>query len=171
MELQAQQSHRWVSRMPNWPAAAVAGLVAGALAMVIDLLWTTLAQGGNPWHTSHQVAALLLGPGLLEGDTQSFKIGIVATALAIHYALGIVFGCLVAWVATSYHYEGDLPVIEAIGACLGLALFFINFYALQPLFPWVQEMRSGAYLIEHMVFGVAAAMVYWKLAGRGSVGG
>lgn len=171
MELQAQQSHRWESRMPDWPAAAVAGLVAGAIAMVIDLLWTALVQGGNPWQTSHQVAALLLGPELLAGDTQSFKLHIVGLALLIHYALGVAFGCLVAYVATSYHYEGDLPIIEAIGGFLGLMLFFINFYALQPLFPWVQEMRSGAYLIEHIVFGVVAAMVYWKLARRGSVGG
>ena len=170
MELQAQ-AHRWSSRMPDWPAAVVAGLVAGAVAMVIDLLWTSLVLGGNPWQTSHQVAALLMGPEVLAGDTQSFKLGIVATALAIHYALGVVFGSFVAWVATGFHYEGDLPVMEFIGGGLGLVLFFVNFYLLQPVFPWVEQMRSGAYLIEHVVFGVAAAMVYWKLARRGAVGG
>ena len=163
MELQVQ-SHQWESRKPDWVAAAVAGLVAGAVAMVIDLLWTTLVLGANPWHTAHQVAALLLGSGVLAGDTQSFNLGIVATALGIHYGLGMVFGGLVAHIATGYRYEGSLPMLEIIGAGLGLLLFFVNFYALQPLFPWVEQMRSGAYLLEHMVFGATAAVVYGRLA-------
>jgi hypothetical protein len=168
MELQVQ-SHRWESRMPDWPAAVVAGLVAGALAMVIDLLWTTLMLGSNPWHTSHQVAAMLLGPELLQGSTQGFNLGVVATAMAIHYGLGVLFGCIVAFIVTGFHYEGDLPMLEIIGGLFGIALYFINFYGLVRIFPWVAEMRSGAYLIEHLVFGMVAATVYWKLARRGSV--
>ncbi len=168
MELQVP-SHRWESRMPDWPAAVVAGLVAGALAMVMDLLWTTLMLGSNPWHTSHQVAAMLMGPELLQGSTQGFNLGVVATAMAIHYGLGVLFGCIVAFIVTGFHYEGDLPMLEIIGGLFGIALYFINFYGLVRLFPWVAEMRSGAYLVEHLVFGMAAATVYWKLARRGSV--
>lgn len=168
MELQVQ-SHRWERRRPDWVAAAVAGLVAGAVAMVIDLLWTTLVLGANPWHTAHQVAALLLGPDTLLGDTQSFKVGIVAVALLIHYLLGMLFGGLVAYVATGYQYEGSLPMLELLGASLGLVLFLLNFYALQPLFPWVEQMRSGAYLLEHMVFGMTAAVVYGRLARRDKI--
>ncbi|WP_349742524.1 hypothetical protein [Roseateles cavernae] len=168
MELEAQ-SHRWESRMPDWPAAVVAGLVAGAVAMVMDLLWTTLMQGGNPWHTSHQVAAMLLGSELLQGPTQAFSLGVVATAMAIHYALGIVFGCIVAFIVTGFHYEGSLPMLEIVGGLFGIALYFINFYGMVRLFPWVAEMRSGAYLVEHLVFGMVAASVYWKLSRRGSV--
>lgn len=163
MELPVQ-THQWASRKPDWAAAAVAGLVAGAVAMVIDLLWTTLVLGANPWHTAHQVAALLLGQGVLAGDTQAFSLFIVGTALAIHYVLGMLFGGLVAFIATGYRYEGSLPMLEMIGASLGLLLFLINFYALQPLFPWVEQMRSGAYLLEHMVFGMTAALVYGRLA-------
>lgn len=165
MELQVQ-SHRWESRMPDWPAAVAAGLVAGALAMVIDLLWTTLIMGVNPWHTSYQVAAMVMGPDLLQGPTQAFSLGIVATALLVHYALGIVFGCIVAFIVTGFHYEGSLPMLEIIGALFGMALYFVNFYGFVSLFPWVAEMRSGAYFFEHFVFGMAAAMVYWKLARR-----
>ena len=167
MELEVQ-SHRWESRMPDWPAAVVAGLVAGAVAMVMDLLWTTLMQGGNPWHTSHQVAAMLMGPELLQGSTQAFNLGVVATAMAIHYGLGIVFGCIVAFIVTGFHYEGSLPMLEIVGGLFGIALYFINFYGMVRLFPWVAEMRSGAYLVEHLVFGMVAASVYWKLSRRGS---
>ena len=163
MELEVQ-SHRWVSRMPDWPAAAVAGLVAGAVAMVIDLLWTTLLQGGNPWHTSHLVAAMLMGPELLNGPTQAFSLNVVAVALLTHYALGIVFGCIVAFIVTGFHYEGSLPMLEIVGGLFGMALYVVNFYVLVRMFPWVAELRSGAYFVEHLIFGMTAAMVYWKLA-------
>lgn len=163
MELQAQ-SHRWESRVPDWPAAIAAGLVAGAVAMVMDLLWTTLMLGGNPWHTSHQVAAMLLGPDILQGAANAFELKVVAVAMLIHYGLGILFGGLIAFVVTGFHYEGSLPMLEIAGGCAGIALYFINFYGFVGLFPWVAEMRSGAYLVEHLVFGMTAAMVYWKLA-------
>jgi hypothetical protein len=168
MELQVQ-SHRWEGRAPDWAAAIVAGLVAGALAMVIDLLWTALMMGSNPWHTSHQVAAMVMGPQLLQGPTHVFSLPVVATAMLVHYGLGVVFGCIVAFIVTCFHYEGSLPVLEIIGGLFGLALYFVNFYGFVHVFPWVAEMRSGAYLVEHLVFGMAAATVYWKLARRGSV--
>lgn len=152
--------------MPDWPAAVVAGLVAGAVAMVMDLLWTTLMQGGNPWHTSHQVAAMLMGADLLQGPTQVFNLTVVATALLIHYGLGIVFGCIVAFIVTGFHYEGSLPMLEIAGGLFGIVLYFVNFYGFVGIFPWVAEMRSGAYLVEHLVFGMTAATVYWKLARR-----
>lgn len=169
MELEAQQqeraiSHRWVNRRPDWSAAVVSGLVAGAVAMVIDLLWTTLMLGHNPWHTSHLVAAMVLGPGILQGDTTHFVFQVVAVAMLTHYALGIVFGSAIAFVVTGFHYEGNLPMLEIIGGLAGMALYFVNFYFLATLVPWVTELRSGAYFFEHFVFGMTAAMVYWKLA-------
>ncbi len=163
MELEVQ-SHRWVSRKPDWAAAVVSGLVAGAVAMVIDLLWTTLMLRVNPWHTSHLVAAMVLGPGALAGNTNAFDIGIVAVALLTHYGLGILFGCIVAYVVTGFHYEGSLPVLEVVGGVLGMLLYFFNFYIMTQVFPWVAELRSGAYFCEHFVFGMTAAMVYWKFA-------
>jgi hypothetical protein len=165
MELE-MQSHRWRSRAPDWSAAIVAGLVAGAVAMVMDLLWTTLMLGGNPWHTAHLVAAMLMGPDLLQGPTHAFNVGVVAVALLIHYGLGAVFGCIVAYIVTGFHYEGSLPMLEIVGAVFGMALYFVNFYGLVTLFPWVAELRSGAYFFEHFVFGITAAIVYWKLARR-----
>jgi hypothetical protein len=165
MELEVQ-SHRWVSRMPDWTAAVVAGLVAGAVAMVIDLLWTTLMLGANPWHTSHLVAAMVIGPDLLQGPTHAFSLGVVGVALLVHYVLGIVFGSIVAFIVTGFHYEGSLPMLEIVGAVFGMALYFLNFYVFVRMFPWVAELRSGAYFVEHVVFGMTAALVYWKLARR-----
>ena len=164
MELEVQHSHRWVSRKPDWAAAVVSGLVAGAVAMILDLLWTTLMLGANPWHTSHLVAAMVLGPDVLVGNTNAFALNIVAVALLTHYGLGILFGSLVAYVVTGFHYEGSLPVLEIVGGVLGMALYVFNFYVMTSVFPFVAELRSGAYFFEHFIFGMTAAMVYWKLA-------
>jgi hypothetical protein len=165
MELEMQTDSAPRRRQPDWPAACVAGLVAGAVAMIIDLLWTTLMQAGNPWHTSHLVAAMLLGPDLLQGPTQAFHANVVAVALLIHYGLGIVFGCMVAFLVSGLRQESSLPMLEVVGGLFGIALYFVNFYVMASVFPWVAELRSGAYLVEHMVFGMVAAAAYWRLAG------
>ncbi len=94
----------------------------------------------------------------------AFELNIVAVALLTHYGLGILFGGIVAYVVTGFHYEGSLPVLEVAGGLLGMALYVFNFYVMTSVFPWVAELRSGAYFFEHFIFGMTAATVYWKLA-------
>jgi hypothetical protein len=55
MELH-MHSHRWEQRMPDWTVAAVSGFAAGAVLMVLELLWSTIIQGTSPWVTSHMIA-------------------------------------------------------------------------------------------------------------------
>ena len=92
MELQIQ-SHQWRRRLPDWPAAVGSGLVAGAVLMVLELLWSatvsTSVGGGNPWRVTNQIAAIVLGPETLQWS--GFSIGVVAAALLTHYVLGIAF--------------------------------------------------------------------------------
>lgn len=165
MELE-MHPHHWAKRKPDWVAAIVAGLVAGAVAMVIDLLWTALLFGGNPWHTSYLVAAIVMGPDILQGPTQAFHLGVVTVALLTHYSLGMLFGVITAAIVTGFHYESSVPMLEIIGGVFGIALYLFNFHAMASFFPWVVELRSWAYLIEHLIFGMTAALVYWKLARR-----
>ena len=41
MELH-MQSHHYVRRQPDWTAAAVSGLAAGALLLVLELFWSSI---------------------------------------------------------------------------------------------------------------------------------
>ena len=70
MELRIQ-SRRWQRSLPDWPAAVGSGLVAGAVLMVLELLWSATVPAtvsvGNPWRISHSIAALVLGPDALQG--------------------------------------------------------------------------------------------------------
>jgi hypothetical protein len=45
----------------------------------------------------------------------------------------------------------------------GLALYLVNFYLLADFFPWFIDMRGGVTLLAHLIFGMLAAGVYWKL--------
>ena len=56
---------------------------------------------------------------------------------------------------------------KLIGAVFGLLLYLINFHLLTQVFPWFRELRGWITLTAHLVFGISAALLYWKLARRG----
>jgi hypothetical protein len=154
-------SHRWEQRAPDWPAAAVAGFVAGAVLMVLELLWTSLILGISPWGTSHKIAAILMGPDALQST--GFSIGIVALALAVHYVLGIVFGVLLCAIIAPMRMDSSVGLALLVGAVFGMALYVFDFYGMTLFLPWFVDMRGLATLVAHLVFGMTAAAMYWKL--------
>lgn len=161
MELHLE-SHAWHKRRPDWAAAAAAGLVGGAVLMVMDLLWSI--GSGSPWRTSHLVAAMVLGDDTLRSS--AFSIGVVAVALAVHYLLGILFGLALAIVITGFDYESSPGMLEFIGMMVGAGLYLLNFHGLTTFFPWMAELRGWAAFIAHLVFGLTVAMAYPWLSRR-----
>ena len=83
MELH-MQSHHWERRMPDWLAAGVAGIVGGALVIVLEFFWSTMVLNESPWRPTHKIAAMIMGQGALE-QMSLFSFGIVATALVLHF--------------------------------------------------------------------------------------
>lgn len=156
-------SHHGTHRLPNGPAAAVSGLVAGAALMVLDLLWSALITGESPWRTSHLIAAIVLGQDALASS--EFDLGVVAAALVTHYALGIVFGLVLAFILAGFHWNSGTGVAALVGAVFGLALYLLNFHAMTQFFPWFAELRGWPTLSAHLLFGMVAALLYRKLDG------
>jgi hypothetical protein len=157
-------SHRYVHRLPDWAAASVAGFVAGAILMVLELIWSTLVTGTEPWVASHMIAALMLGPGTVQ--TTGFSIGVVAAALVTHYILGIAFGIILAGIIAPYHFDSSAIMAVTIGALFGLAMYVFNFYGMVRIYTWFAEMRGWPTLVAHLIFGIAAAMLYLRLERR-----
>ena len=166
MELQMQQSHRWRRRLPDWSAAVGAGLVAGAVLMVLELLWTTTVTGGSPWRSSHAIAAMVLGPDALQSS--EFDLGVVAVALFTHYMLGVVFAVVLAIIIAGFQYEANPGVLQTIGVVFGSALYLLNFHAMATFFPWMAELRGWATFIAHLVFGLTVVLTYPWLERRGA---
>jgi hypothetical protein len=160
MELH-MQSHHLEARVPDWPAAAVAGFVAGAVLMVLELIWAILTPGASPWVTSHKIAAIVLGPGALQSS--DFSIGVVALALATHYVLGIAFGIVLAAIIAPFHFDSSAGMLVLVGAVFGALIYLFDFYGMARVFPWFADMRNWETFVAHLVFGITAALMYWQL--------
>lgn len=160
-QLQWQQRER---RAPDWLAAAVAGFAAGAILMVLDLFWTTAVTDTVPWTMSRMVAAIFMGAQTLQSS--DFSVTVVVVALAAHYALGVAFALALAAVSAPLRLDSSPGMAVATGAVFGAALYLINFYGIVYFFPWFAEVRGWPVFLAHIVFGVSAAVLYWKLERR-----
>ena len=160
MELH-MDSHRWERHSPDWTVAAVSGFVAGAVVMVLQLVWSTIIMGDSLWETSHMVAAITMGQDALQ--TTDFNLLIVAAALITHYALGIGFALILSFLIVSFHLDSSAGMALLTGAVFGVAMYLFNFYGMEQLFPWFAEMRGWATVITQVIFGMLVASMYWKL--------
>lgn len=165
MELQVQ-SHAWQRRVPDWSAAVCAGLVGGAVLMVLEMLWSTSVSRESPWRISHLVAAIVMGEGAL--DSSAFSIGVVAIALITHYLLGIVFGVVLAVLIAGFRFEHNPGMLEMSGVLFGAALYLFSFHGMSQFFPWMADLRGWATFIGHIVFGMVVVLAYPILERRGA---
>jgi len=159
------QSHQWVRRDPDWVAAAVAGLAAGAVLMVIELLWPAMVGGSDTWHASRMIAAIVMGPGPLQSG--GFDVSVVLVALLTHYVLGALFGLALGFVIAGFGLDSSAGVALLTGALFGLVLYLINFYGMTQVFTWFAETRSWPMAVNHVMFGMVAAWLYRFLERRG----
>lgn len=158
--------HRWEHREPDWAAAAVSGFAAGAVLMVLELLWATITSSAGPWRISQLVAALVLGPDTLRSSADSFSVLVVAVALATHYGLGILFGMVLGFISAGFHYDTGPGVLAVVGLVFGLLLYVLSFHGATQVFGWLAELRGWTTLLAHLIFGATASLLYWKLARR-----
>ena len=159
--------HRWQRREPDWLAAAVSGFAAGAVLMVLELLWAAAMSSAGPWRISQLIAALVLGTGILQpSDAGGFSVGVVAVALVIHYAAGVVFGMAAAVIGAGYHYDRSPAAMAAMGAVFGAVLYVFSFHVATLVFPWLAELRGWSTFAAHLIFGVTGALMYCQLARR-----
>lgn len=160
MELH-MHTHRWVQRSPDWTVAAVAGFAAGAVLMVLELLWSTIIMGSSPWETSHMVAAIVMGQDALQST--DFNLMIVAVALITHYVLGIAFALILSAMIVSFRFDSSIGMVLLGGAVFGVVMYLFNFYGMVRFFSWFAEMRGWATVVAHVIFGMLVAAMYWKL--------
>ena len=154
-------SHHWVARSPDWTAAAVSGFVGGAVIMVMKLFWSTMVLDISPWAASHLVAAMLMGPDVLQSTAFSFSV--VTVALLTHYVLGMLFGMALAAIIAPFHFDSSLGMVLLTGAAFGLVLYLLNFYGMIRLFPWFAEMRNWVTVLSQVLFGMSSALMYINL--------
>jgi hypothetical protein len=148
----------------NWRAAVYAGIAAGIVATVAQMLlwwsfWDVLP--GILYRDARLAAAMVMGRGVLPPPA-SFDWTVMAVATLIHFALSVVYSAVLA----SFIARCSLWCAVLVGIVYGLALFAINMYGFTLLFPWFSEARDWITMLTHAVFGASAAWCYRALAGR-----
>jgi len=141
-------------QLVDWRAAIWAGLISGAIFMVINMALTN-SYVGSPWVVVRLIASIAMGEGVLPPPA-TFDTKIFVVAFIVHIVLSVGFACLIAYVL---HRWGLIVGILG-GAVLGLALYAINFYTVTALFPWFFPMRSWIMAVSHAIFGACAGGIY-----------
>jgi len=106
-----------------------------------------------PW--ANDIAAIGLGPSALT-PLDTFDLKIVGVAVAIHMALAVLYGVILALIIERM----DTTWAIVVGGIYGLALYFINFYGFTSVFPWWADARGTVSIITHIIQSGLMAWIY-----------
>jgi hypothetical protein len=165
-DLMAQaDTHDWPVKTQqhplNWPAAIWASIIAGLVFAALEMVLVRLVDGMSPWMPLHLIGAIGLGPDAL-APANTFDVKIVGTAVAIHMALAILYGVILAFIIQRL----DIGWALLVGAIYGLVLYYINFFGFTAAFPWFADARGGVSIFTHIVQSGLMALLYKMLDKR-----
>ena len=139
-------------------AAVIAGLIAGAVFLMLEMLMVPMFLAGSPWGPPRMIAAMVMGPDVLPPPA-SFDLVILMVAMMIHIVLSIVLALVFALLAKGR----PMTTTIMVGAVFGLVLYLVNFYGMTAVFPWFAEARNWVSLFAHVMFGVVLGWAYaWR---------
>ena len=144
-----------IQRNVAWRAIPFAGLIAGTVFLLMNLILSPLLLQIDPTIILRYFASLVMGTSALVSDNASFLLVGVLT----HYVLSIVFTFIISIVI----HKWGLAVGIIGGAILGLSIYGINLYTGTLVFQWFYAIDSPLLVISHVVFGAVAGGVYETL--------
>ncbi len=142
-------------------AAFWAGLLAGLVFLILEMLLVPMFLGGSPWGPPRMIAAIAMGREVLPPPA-TFDLGIVMVALVIHFVLSILMAFVFALLANGR----NVGTAIVIGIIFGLALYAFSFYVMTAVFPWFAEARNWVSILAHAAFGLVLGLTYSNLASR-----
>ena len=147
------------TRQIDWRSAIWASVIAGLVFAVLEVALVPLLQGKSPWAPLHMIGAIALGSNAM-ASPDTFDLGVVTTAVAVHMILAVVYGVILAYIIL--RMETGLAVL--VGCLYGLALYFINFYGFTKWFPWFADARDGISIFTHIVQSGLVAYLYKRFS-------
>lgn len=145
-----------IRRSPDVVAAVWAGVIAGAIMMVLQLVMAPLFLDHSAWAPVRMTAAIVMGEGVLPGQGGGAAGWVVVAALFVHFALSIVYALIGSVLAARLRFW---PAVGA-GAVAGLVLYFINLYGFTAAFEWFEASRNWVTTFTHVSFGIGVAAAY-----------
>ncbi|HSM57414.1 MAG TPA: hypothetical protein VK879_14785 [Candidatus Sulfomarinibacteraceae bacterium] len=144
-----------LEQVVDWRAAVLAGLVAGVVFFILQMVGRALVTGGSVWLAPHYIAAIVLGTEILPPPAP-FDPLVVLIAILLNTILSLIFTLILAAII----HEWQLITGVIVGALFGLALYAINYYSLSYFFPWFYPIRTWVDVTAHVLFGAIAGGVY-----------
>jgi NhaP-type Na+/H+ or K+/H+ antiporter len=141
-----------------WGLAAIAGVVAGVVFLILEMIMIPLFLGMGPWVPVRMIAAIGLGPEVLPPPA-TFAVDMALAAMVVHFTLSLVY----AWLLAPLIENTGLLKGVLLGALFGLAIYLVNFYFFTAMFPWFTEARNWITIFAHLVFGAVLAGTYLLL--------
>lgn len=152
-----------MSEKLNWKAAVLAGIAAGIVFMMLEMVLGAIFNGHSLWGPPRMVAAIAMGKGVLPPPAP-FDFGVMMVAMIVHFILSIILGFVLGWIISNWR----MSVGAAIGAGIvfGLIVYFIDFYLFTGIFPWFAMSRGGISIFSHAMFGLVLGWIYHAIASR-----
>lgn len=146
------------NRHPHYQVVIWAGVVAGTLATLIQVLLWIIFTDDFPsilFRDARLTAALILGESVLPPPS-TFNVWLMLLASVIHFTLSIAYATLLS--ALTAHLNAIKSQLAGIG--FGIALYMVNLYGFTLIFPWFTQARGWITLIAHIVFSMTAVLIY-----------
>ena len=154
--VQAQARKR--KRIARWGQGAVAGVIAGALFMAVEMFLMEASGRGNIWDPVRLSASITLGNRAVATSTP-FTFDIFFIGMLMHFVLSIWYA-----VVLGLSIRKLKPAAAVlVGAGFGLLMYWFHFYGLTAFYPWVASWRNWIVVVTHLVFGMSAAWIYSQL--------
>ena len=150
-------------RTIDWKAAIWAGLIAGAVFMMLEMVLVGTVGGQSPWGPPRMMAAIVMGKGVLPPPA-TFDMGVMAVAMMVHFPLSILFAAMLGWVIS--HWRLNLAISILAGIAFGIAVYLVDFYLMTGIFPWFAMARNTITFASHVVFGLLLGWVYYALESK-----
>lgn len=145
----------------DFKAAALSGVIAGAVFLAAEMALVALLMGESPWAPPRMMAAIVQGPGVLPPPA-TFDAGIVAVAMLVHFGLSVALG--VAFAVLHGLLKASTTIAIVAGVVFGLAVYVVDFYVLTAVFPWFAMARNMISIFAHALFGLVLGWSYHRLA-------
>lgn len=140
----------------HWGAGALAGLIAGLVFLMAEMMLVWLVYGQSSWGPPRMIAAMVMGKEVLPPPA-TFDLVVVMVAMAIHFTVSILLGL----VGALLFGRLGLAAAAALGVAFGLVIYYVNFYPIaDALFPWFAEARNGVSIFSHALFGLVLGVAY-----------
>lgn len=144
----------------NWKAVILAGLIAGLVFIVMEMVLVAVVGGGSPLGPPTMIGAIVLGPEVLpeQGTPPPFDMGVFLTGQIVHFVLSVVLAVI--FVLIARRMALGTGALVGLGVVFGLLVYFVNFYRMTAVIPWFAMARNFITIASHLVFGAVLAWAY-----------